>query len=119
MSFRSSVIAGIYQQLTIAGEALIVSRGGQSVSVLGIYGNPNRNVSQGEAVVLSDETSFIIRRDEYKPTGEVSDPRIGDRIERESTEMYEVIRPSSGLNHCDDFGGVGYAWRVQAVRIRT
>lgn len=113
------VKTGIDDQLAEAGEALSLSRSGQSVSVPGIHGNPERSVSPGESSFGSQETSFILLQSDYTPTGAVSEPRVGDRITRASGAVFEVIRPTSGLNHCEDYGGIGYAWRVMVLRISS
>lgn len=117
--FREDVISGIEDQLAEASETLFLARNGQWVSVTGFHGNPERSVSQGEAAIGVRETSFVIRAADYAPMGVVSEPRIGDRITRDSGTVFEVCRPESGLNHCEDFGGVGYAWRVQVAKVST
>jgi hypothetical protein len=40
MSFHTEIESGIDDQLAEAGETLLVARDGQSVSVTGVYGNP-------------------------------------------------------------------------------
>lgn len=117
MSFRTDIISGIDDQLAEAGEILSLARSGQSVTVTGFHGNPERSADVGAGVTTLKETSFVILASEYKPTGTVTEPRLGDRITRESGHVFEVLRPTSGLNHCDDYGGVGYAWRIQVGRI--
>lgn len=119
MTYHTDLISGITDQLAEAGESLSIARSGQSVTVTGFHGNPNRHVGRGEALIYSDETSFVILRADYAPTGTVSDPRIGDRITRESGEVYEVQRPSDGTDFCDDYGGLGHAWRVRVLRVRA
>ena len=117
MSFRDDIIAGINDQLAEAGEDLSLTRDGQSVAVTGFHGNPERSSDQGEAFTGLKETSFVLLASEYQPTGVVTEPRLGDRITRSSGQVFEVLRPTSGLSHCEDYGGAGYAWRVQVGRI--
>lgn len=117
MSFHTEIESGIDDQLAEAGESLILARDGQSVSATGVYGNPERSVAVGESIITRRETSFLILTSAYAPTGVVSEPLIGDRITRASGHVFEVLRPDSGLDHCEDYGGLGYAWRVQAVRV--
>jgi hypothetical protein len=118
MSFLTERQSGIDDQLAEAGEALSLSRSGQSVAITGIHGNPERSVSQGNATIGGRETSFIVLTSEYKPTGVISEPRIGDRITRDfNGQVFEVLRPESGLDFCEDYGGIGYAWRVMAGKV--
>lgn len=117
MSFQTDLESGIDQQLAVAGGPVTIARNGESVTATAVYGNPERSVAVGEAIVTRRQTSFLILASEYRPTGTASDPLIGDRITRANGHVYEVMRPDSGLDHCEDYGGIGYAWRVQAVRV--
>lgn len=119
-TFGEALDAQVDLQITQAGEPLTVSRSGLTSDEFdGIYGAPTSPVSNGDTTVTARETSFIIRRSEYSP-GEVSEPRIGDRITRVDTdELFEVARPDGGGSHFEKYGGRQYALRVFASRVSS
>ena len=114
--FDDALAAALDYQIAQAGEDITISRGGQSgETIQGIFGSVDSPVTSGEATITSRETSFIVRRSEYQPTGEVSEPRIGDRITRADTgELFEVARPEGGGTHFERYGGRQYGLRVFA-----
>ena len=60
----------------------------------------------------------MVKASSYQPLGEVTEPRIGDRITRESGQVWEVRRPSDGSDFVEDYGGRSLAWRVRCTRVR-
>lgn len=117
--FDSALAAALDDQIAQAGEDITISRGGQSgETIQGIFGAVDSPVTVGEATITARETSFIVRRTEYQPTGEVSEPRIGDRIARVDTnELFEVARPDGGGPHFERYGGRQYGLRVFAHKV--
>ena len=121
MGRAEDLAAALDSQIELAGESLSISRGGfTSENFDGIFGTPTSPVSGGDTVVTSRESSFIIRRMDYAPAGEASEPRIGDRITRIDTgEVYDVARPDAGGPHFEKYGGLEYGLRVFAQRVST
>ena len=118
MSFHEDLQTGVDDQLAEAGQAVSITRGGLTAAgIPALYVTPESLIDRGEAAIESDQSTFVIRSAEYAPQGVSTDPRVGDRITRHNGQVYEVATPSSGLQHFEDYGGIGYAFTVYARRI--
>ncbi len=119
MTFAEELDGGVDDQIAEAGEALSLSRQGNAVgNVVGIFLQAGNSAgTSGEVTSSSTEAQCVIRRSEYTPTGEPTEPRIGDRITfSDSGETWEVRR-TSGDAHWTWYGGRRYAYLIQIVKI--
>lgn len=117
MTFAEELNDGIDDQLAEAGEPLSISRQGHVVGeVVGIFLQPGLNADSGEVTTSATEAEFVIKRSAYTPTGEASEPKIGDRITTSAGEIWEVQR-TAGQSHWTWYGGTRYAYQIRTTKI--
>lgn len=86
---------------SFAGQTVIVSRGVQTCQLCAVQTRrPYEAMEESGLVTVVLSEDFLIARADYKPTGAVSLPEVGDRIEIVSGEQFEVV-PLAGGNHFD------------------
>lgn len=118
MSFGGELEQGVDDQLSEAGDLLSISRQGYtSELVSGLVLQPGLSAKPGEVTTSETDAEIVIRRRDYSPTGDPSEPRIGDRITlNESGEIWEVSRTDAG-NHWTWYGGTRYAYAVRVNKL--